>query len=143
MTPFTTSMFSLSIRQLEDAVKAARTLDECWAALVVTSRDLGFCEAALYFHGHQFTTRFAEVDPEECWSFSVPLNSSCYIHLCVPCGFNQAPGIVKTLAASLRTAFAAKLDAFLVESRTIVDRDLAACVQPAYADGITTFSGQA
>ena len=123
-------MFSLSIRQLEDVVKSARTLDECWAALVVASRDLGFCEAALYSHGRQFTTRFAEVDSED-WSFSVPLNSSCYVHLCVPFGYNPPPAMINTLAASLRTAFAAKLDEFLAESCTTVVQDLAASVQQA------------
>jgi UDP-GlcNAc:undecaprenyl-phosphate GlcNAc-1-phosphate transferase len=113
---------SLSIRQLEDAVESARTLDECWDALVVISRDLGFCEAALYSHGRQFTTRFAEVDAEKCWSFSVPLNSSCYIHLCAAFGSTQPPAIIGTLAASLRTAFAAKLDEFLVEAPTTTGR---------------------
>ena len=129
MTPFTTLNFSLSIHGLEDAVKSARTLDECWAALVVTCRGLGFCEAALYFHGRQYTTRFADVDPDKCWSFSVPLNGSCYIHLCVPFDSNQPPTMVNALAASLRIAFASKLDEFLVESRGTVGRDLAASVQ--------------
>jgi UDP-GlcNAc:undecaprenyl-phosphate/decaprenyl-phosphate GlcNAc-1-phosphate transferase len=130
---------SLSIRQLERAVKSAGTVDECWAALEVTSRDLGFCEAALYAHGRQFTTRFAEVDSAKCWSFSVPLNSSCYIHLCVPFGSTQQPVIVGTLAASLRTAFAAKLDEFLVEPPveplvepdTTIERDLTVSHRPA------------
>jgi hypothetical protein len=135
MTPFTTSKFSLSILQLEDAVKSARTLDECWAALAVTSRGLGFCEAALYSHGRQFTTRFAEVDPEKSWSFSIPLNSSCYIHLCVPFGSNQPPVAINILAASLRAALAAKLDEFRVEPRTTVEWDLAASVQQAYEGG--------
>jgi UDP-GlcNAc:undecaprenyl-phosphate GlcNAc-1-phosphate transferase len=126
---------SLSIRVLEDAVKSARTLDECWDALVVTSRSLGFCEAALYSDGRQFTTRFADVDPEKCWSFSVPLNNSCYIHLCVPFGSNQPPVIIGAIAASLRTAFGAKLDEFLVESHTTVERDLAASVRQAYEGG--------
>ena len=122
---------SLSIRQLEDTVKSASTLDECWAALVVTSRGLGFCEAALYSDGRQFTARFAEVEPEKCWSFSVPLNSSSYIHLCAPFGSTQQPVIVGTLAASLRTAFTAKLAEFLVEPHKTNERELAATRRPA------------
>jgi UDP-GlcNAc:undecaprenyl-phosphate GlcNAc-1-phosphate transferase len=114
---------SLSVRQLENAVKSAHTLDECWAALQVTCRNYGFCQAALYCNGRKFTSRFAEVAPEEYWSFSVPLNNSGHIDLCVPFGSAQPPVIIGTLAASLRTAFAAKTGEFL--SHLTVERNLA------------------
>jgi UDP-GlcNAc:undecaprenyl-phosphate GlcNAc-1-phosphate transferase len=120
----------LAIRQLEDSVKSAGTLDECWDAILVTSRGFGFCEAALYCHGRHFTNRFAGVEPEDCWSFSIPLNSSGHIVLRVPFA-THPPVIIGALAASLRTAFAAKLDELLVESYIALERDLAASAQQA------------
>jgi len=55
---------NLSISQLETAVHGAGTLDECWGALVDTSRTLGFSEASLQFNGTHFTAQF--VDVTEC-----------------------------------------------------------------------------
>src|SRR6202035_4378372 len=122
---------SLSVRQLQHAVESARTLHECWAALQVISRGCGFCQAALYCNGREFTTRFAEVDPEEYWSFSVPLNNSGHIDLCVPFGSAEPPVIIGTLAASLRTAFAAKANEFVVGSHLTIERSLTVPFRPA------------
>jgi len=55
---------NLSISQLEMALRVAPTVDECWGALVETSRRvLGFSEASLEFGELRLTARLAEADP--------------------------------------------------------------------------------
>ena len=51
---------NLSISQLELAVKVARSVDDCWSALVETSRGFGFSEASLEFGELRLTARLAE-----------------------------------------------------------------------------------
>ena len=77
---------NLSIRQLEMAVKVAGTLDECWSALVETSRGFGFSEASMEFNGRQLAARLAEADSARCWDLRIPLNGSGHVQLRVPMG---------------------------------------------------------
>ena len=82
---------SLSIRQLEQDVQAARTPDDCWNVLQSASRRFGFSEAVLQFHGHRFAARLTEADPAECWSLRIPLNGSGRIDLSCALPFCPTP----------------------------------------------------
>ena len=104
----------LSIGQLETAVRRANTLDECWGALVETSRSLGFSEASLQFNGHRLTTRLASVDSADCWDLHIPLNHSGHVFLRVPLVSPQPPATIGRLVTCVGTAFANKLAAFPV-----------------------------
>jgi UDP-GlcNAc:undecaprenyl-phosphate GlcNAc-1-phosphate transferase len=106
---------NLSISQLETAVHVANTVDECWDALVKTSRDLGFSEASLQFNDRRLTARLAEVDSAECWDLRIPLNHSGHVYLHVPLHSAQPPATIGWLVTSVGTVFANKLAAFPVQ----------------------------
>ena len=102
----------LSVRQLETAVQVANTLDECWSALVTTSRGFGFSEASLQFNDRHFTTRLTEVDSTECWDLRIPLNHSGHVYLSVPLHCSQPPAAIGRLVTVVGTVFANKLAGF-------------------------------
>ena len=104
----------LSVNQLETAVHGAHTLDECWGALVETSRSLGFSEASVEFRDHRLTTRLVEVDSADCWDLHIPLNHSGHVHLRVPLRSAQPPATIGRLVTTVGTVFADKLAAFPV-----------------------------
>src|ERR1017187_2581266 len=106
---------NLSISQLETAVHVANTVDECWDALVQTSRSLGFSEAELQFNDRHLTARLTEVDSAECWDLHIPLNHSAHVYLRVPLNSKQPPATVGRLVTSVGTVFANKLAAFPVQ----------------------------
>src|ERR1019366_2819356 len=106
---------NLSISQLETAVHVANTVDECWDALVQTSRSLGFSEAELQFNDRHLTARLTEVDSAECWDLHIPLNHSGHVYLRVPLNSKQPPATVGRLVTSVGTVFANKLAAFPVQ----------------------------
>jgi hypothetical protein len=107
---------NLSISQLEMALRVAPTVDECWGALVETSRGFGFSEASLEFLDLRLTTRFTEVDPADCWDLRIPLNHSGHVHLRVPLRSKQPPATIARFVTSVGTVFANKLAAFPVQS---------------------------
>ena len=98
---------NLTISQLETAVRGAGTLDECWHALVETSRSLGFSEASLQFNGSHLTARLAEA--AECWDLRIPLNHSGHVYLRVPVHSAQPPQTIGRLVSTLAIPFANRL----------------------------------
>jgi UDP-GlcNAc:undecaprenyl-phosphate GlcNAc-1-phosphate transferase len=106
---------NLSIRQLEHSVEAARTLEDCWAALREGSRKLGFSEASLHFHECRFTARFQEAGAGECWNLWVPLNGSGHVLLFAPFHSSLPPAAISAFAESLWTVFAGRLHHLHVE----------------------------
>jgi UDP-GlcNAc:undecaprenyl-phosphate GlcNAc-1-phosphate transferase len=109
---------NLSISQLETAVHVAATLDECWDALVQTSRGLGFSEASVQFNGRHLTARLAEVDSAECWDLRIPLNHSGHVYLRVPLHSAQPPATISRLVTAVGTNFANKMASFAVHPAT-------------------------
>ena len=112
----------LSIRRLEQTIQSARTLDECWAAIVDTSRSLGFSEVSLQTGGRHFTARLTEADPKECWNLRIPLNGSGGVSLSVPFRTPLPPATVGPLAASLRSILAPKLYEFEFRVQPLRDK---------------------
>ncbi len=109
---------NLSISQLETAVHAAATLDECWDALVQTSRSLGFSEASVQFNGRHLTARFDELDSAECWDLRIPMNHSGHVYLRVPLHSAQPPATISRLVTAVGTNFANKMASFAVHPAT-------------------------
>ncbi len=125
---------SLSIKRLETAVGSAGTMDECWDALLETSRSFGFSEASLQFNGRHFTARLTEVDAAECWDLRVPLNHSGHVYLRVPLRSAQPPATIGRLATAAGTVLANKLQTFSI-------RDLAAAAKSAETTSFSTTLG--
>lgn len=105
---------NLSISHLETAVRAAGSLDECWGALVETSRSFGFSEASLAFGDHRLAIRIVEANSAECWDLHIPLNHSGHVYLHVPLNSPQPPATISRLVTSVGTVFADKLAALEV-----------------------------
>jgi UDP-GlcNAc:undecaprenyl-phosphate GlcNAc-1-phosphate transferase len=102
---------NLSISQLEMAVKVAGTVDECWGALVETSRSFGFSEASLVFEERRLSARLAEADAAKCWELRIPLNGSGHVQLRVPLHSKQPPATIGRFATAVGTVFADRLGA--------------------------------
>jgi UDP-GlcNAc:undecaprenyl-phosphate GlcNAc-1-phosphate transferase len=100
---------NLSVTQFEQAIQAARTVDECWKALLETSRTFGMSAATLRLHGREFTATLAETAPAECWSLGIPLDGAGHLDLAVPFRPGQPPPTIGPLAIALRTVLAPKL----------------------------------
>jgi UDP-GlcNAc:undecaprenyl-phosphate GlcNAc-1-phosphate transferase len=100
---------NLSVTKFEQAIRAAGTVEECWQALLDTSRTFGLCAATLRLQSRQFTITLVETSPGECWSFTVPLNGAGHVDLAIPFNPSQAPATIAPLANSLRTILAPKL----------------------------------
>jgi hypothetical protein len=75
---------NLSISQLEMAIRVAHSVDDCWGALIETSRGFEFSEASLEFGELRLTARLAEADPMGCWDLRIPLNHSGHVYLRIP-----------------------------------------------------------
>jgi UDP-GlcNAc:undecaprenyl-phosphate GlcNAc-1-phosphate transferase len=100
---------NLSVTQFELAIQSAGTVDECWEALLHTSRTLGLSAATLRLHGHEFTAALAETAPAECWSLGIPLGGAGHVALSVPYSPGQPHLTIGPLATSLRAVLAPKL----------------------------------
>jgi hypothetical protein len=96
---------------LETAIKVANSLDECWGALLETSRRFGFSDASLVFDDRYLTARLAEVDSVECWELRIPLNHSGHVLFRVPLHSKQPPATIGRLVTSVGTVFANRLAA--------------------------------
>jgi UDP-GlcNAc:undecaprenyl-phosphate GlcNAc-1-phosphate transferase len=112
---------NLTISQLETTVQGAGTLDECWGALVETSRILGFSEASLQFKGKHLTARFREA--AECWDLRIPLNHSGHVYLRVPVHSAQPPQTIGRLVSTLAITFANKLAELPVHAAVSIPLD--------------------
>jgi len=100
---------NVSVTQFEQAIQSARTVDECWSALLDTSRSFGLSAAILRLHSREFSATLADTAPAECWSLNIPLDGAGSIDLSVPFRVNQAAATIAPLATSLRAVLAPKL----------------------------------
>jgi UDP-GlcNAc:undecaprenyl-phosphate GlcNAc-1-phosphate transferase len=100
----------LAVRQLEEAIEAAQSLDECWFALRSSGRSLGLSGANMQIGGTTFSGRFSDSGITEAGcSLRVPLEGAGSIELEIP--FGSTPVSVDRLVNSLRTVLAPKLQA--------------------------------
>ena len=105
---------NLSIGQMEAAVQAANTPDECWSALVETSRRFGFSQVSIQFNDRHICALLAEADSGDCWDLHIPLNHSGHVYLRVPMNAALPPATIGRLVTSVGTVFVDKLAAFAV-----------------------------
>ena len=100
---------NVSVTQFEQALHAARTVDECWQALLATSRALGLYSATLRLADRHLTATLAGDAPAECWSLTIPLDGAGHVDLSVPFRPGKPPITIGPLADSLRLVLAPKL----------------------------------
>jgi UDP-GlcNAc:undecaprenyl-phosphate GlcNAc-1-phosphate transferase len=100
---------NVCITQFEQAVGAAESVDECWAALLDVGRALGLSTVVLRLPRRNFATTLIEIAPAECWGMSVPLVGSGHADLSIPFHKDHAPATIGPLCTSVRTVLASKL----------------------------------
>ena len=100
---------NLTVTQFEHAIQSARTVDDCWRALLATCRTFGISTATLHLHTGELTATLSDTAPADCWTLNVPLNGAGHVDLSFPFHINQAPATIAPLATSLRTVLAPKL----------------------------------
>jgi UDP-GlcNAc:undecaprenyl-phosphate GlcNAc-1-phosphate transferase len=102
---------NLAIRKLERIVQSAGSIDECWTALVATSRSFEFSETTLQFRNCCLNTQLAAIDFAQCWDILIPLNHSGHVHFRVPFQAAQVPDTIGRLATAVGETLADKLSA--------------------------------
>jgi UDP-GlcNAc:undecaprenyl-phosphate/decaprenyl-phosphate GlcNAc-1-phosphate transferase len=99
----------LALRELETAVAAAESIEDCWYAVIANGRALGLSHASMQAYGRKFVARFDEdAAARECWSMRVVLEGAGAIDLDVP--FDMAPAGAADLANSLRNVLGSRLE---------------------------------
>src|SRR5260370_28090008 len=92
------------LRHLDDSLKKADGIEQCWAILIDTSRDFGSDALRMYAQGQLFESGLGEVTAEPHWQVRVPLRGDQYINLWFKFPDNGAtnPGVVGALAEVLQ-----------------------------------------
>ncbi len=101
----------LTVRRLEELLKAAQTLDECWDALTEAARSLGISEARLRVNGSFYHKSLAPT--QDNWDFRIPLPESAYAEFAVPFRPTLQPMTLAPFAAAVREGFAPRIAALL------------------------------
>jgi len=100
---------NLSLSQFERTLESARTVDECWEALVQTGQLFGLSTAILHLDGRDLKATLIEVSPAECWNLSIPLHGSGHVDLSAPFQHAKSPAPIGPLADTVRKALVPKL----------------------------------
>jgi len=98
----------LFVREFEEAIREAGSIEECWCALEDHGRRVGLCGASMQIYGRTFSAPFREPETSgDSWSLRVPLNGAGIVELDMP--FGECSSVVP-LANSLRIVLAPKLE---------------------------------
>jgi hypothetical protein len=86
----------LSMRQFEERLSKARTVEESWDLIRRASAELGFTHSLLRLEGRVWECRSSEITASECWELRIPLEGAGYARFLVPF---QAPVQTMTLTS--------------------------------------------
>ena len=101
------------LRYLDDSLKKAKGIEECWAILVDTSKDFGSGALRMYARGRLFESGIEVANSTPHWQVRVPLPADQYINLWFKFPTNGAmnPGVVGGLAEVLQRNLSARISA--------------------------------
>jgi len=74
----------LAIKNLEQRLLSAVTLDECWKAIRDACATFDFAEARLSAAGTIYFERWKTFPPESCWTLRLPLSATDYLSISRP-----------------------------------------------------------
>jgi len=104
---------NLAIRKMEQAIGSAKSLDECWTAVMDSSDAFGLSTATLHYGGKRLTAIFSDNDPRQCWSLKIPLNDFGSLDLLLPFGPPAGSASIDRMVPALRAALLPKLESLL------------------------------
>jgi UDP-GlcNAc:undecaprenyl-phosphate GlcNAc-1-phosphate transferase len=79
----------IALRQIEDRLKAARTVDDCWPILRDIGKQFNFCRVEARLNGQSQSVVTSD-SREPQWQMSVPLSGSDFVRFVVPLGTEQS-----------------------------------------------------
>ncbi|MGC9970848.1 MAG: MraY family glycosyltransferase [Bryobacteraceae bacterium] len=86
----------LSMRQFEERLSKAASVEESWDLIRTASAELGFTYSLLRLDGKVWECQSSDVTASECWELRIPLDGSGYARFLVPF---QAPVQTMTLTS--------------------------------------------
>lgn len=107
----------IALRQIDERLKAARTIDDCWPVLRDIGKQLNFCRVETRLNGQSRSAQTsASVEPQ--WHLSVPLTGSDFVRFVVPLGTDQSrlSALVRLVHRNLRTKCLEKAGSPVAES---------------------------
>jgi UDP-GlcNAc:undecaprenyl-phosphate GlcNAc-1-phosphate transferase len=102
----------LQLGGLEEALRAANTVEECFAAARETAFVLGFTQISMRMDHTVMEAHRPGHLVEEAWSLSVPLSSEGFVRLSHSFDSTGPPMVIGSLAQLLRRALVPKLSMF-------------------------------
>ena len=101
------------LRHLDDSLRRAQGIEDCWAILVDTSKDFGSGALRMYVRGRLFESGIEEASTAPHWQVRVPLKADQYINLWFKFPTNGAmnPGVVGGLAEVLQRNLSTRISA--------------------------------
>jgi|SRR5579862_2796188 len=98
----------LNVRTVENSLRAADSVDECWAALCEACRIFGFAEARFKIADQVLHKRFRALEAQNGWDIRVPLPNGDYINFTRPLNSTSTPVGVAPLLDMVRQVMAEK-----------------------------------
>jgi UDP-GlcNAc:undecaprenyl-phosphate GlcNAc-1-phosphate transferase len=74
----------LSLLRLEEDLRSAQSVEECWMVIYEACRTFDFIELRMRIHGRQFHDRLRDQNGDLCWTLRIPLGSESYINFTRP-----------------------------------------------------------
>jgi UDP-GlcNAc:undecaprenyl-phosphate GlcNAc-1-phosphate transferase len=74
----------LSMRQFEEGLSKAGTVEESWDLIRAASTELGFTHSLLRLDGRVWECQSSDAAASECWELRIPLEGSGYARFLVP-----------------------------------------------------------
>lgn len=78
----------IALRQMEERLKAAASLDDCWPVLHDIAQQFHFSRVEARLNGHSRAAQTGD-SAEPHWQLNVPLSSSDFVRFAVPLGTEQ------------------------------------------------------
>jgi UDP-GlcNAc:undecaprenyl-phosphate GlcNAc-1-phosphate transferase len=71
---------NITLRQLQDAVARAVSVDECWAALKSAARDFGFQHIRMRLCAEEYQELFRTASGKKSWTLRIPVRDGEYVN---------------------------------------------------------------
>jgi UDP-GlcNAc:undecaprenyl-phosphate/decaprenyl-phosphate GlcNAc-1-phosphate transferase len=102
----------MRLRALEQDLKTAGTVDDCWAVIRAASRDLGFQRLSMRLDHTVYRETLAEPANGHSWTLRVPLSETEFVEFARDSGAPSTPAVMGPRADLLQRALEPKLPGF-------------------------------
>lgn len=100
-----------SLRDHEESLRTAGTVEECWRAIQTVGREFGFSHVALRLGGRSYQEQLDKTANGH-WMLHIPLSDFEYVRLMCQFELSRAPAIIAPVADLLHRALSVKVAEF-------------------------------